>query len=92
MTANHEYQNLFATLVHDMRQPLSTIELSASCLDLMMRDAPEAVREQIRVILRQVGRADDCLRDAAGLVRQLQSAPEAEANFEFTNSATALVT
>jgi signal transduction histidine kinase len=92
MTANCEYQHLFSTLAHDMRQPLSTIELSACCLSLMMPDAPAAVREQIDVILRQVVRADGCLRDAAGLVRQLQSTPEGEANFEFTNSATALVT
>jgi signal transduction histidine kinase len=92
MTAHYEYQKLIATLVHDVRQPLSTIENSAYCLKLLMRDAPEPVREQIRIILRQVDRADGYLRDAAVGFRQLQSAPDGERNFEFTNSATALVT
>jgi signal transduction histidine kinase len=92
MTVHGEYQKLFATMVHDVRQPLSTIETSAYCLNLMMRDAPEPLREQIRVILRQVDRADACLRDAAESFRRLQTAPEGKANFEFTKSATALVT
>lgn len=92
MTVHCEYQKLFATLVHDVRQPLSTIENSAYCLNLMIRDAPEPVREQIRMILRQVDRADSCLRDAADGFRRIQTAPEGQANFEFTNSATALVT
>jgi nitrogen-specific signal transduction histidine kinase len=92
MIAQRQYEMLFATLVHDVRQPLSTIENSAYCLQLLMRDAPEAVREQIRVILRQVDRADGCLRDAADGFRQLQNARDGEENFELTNSATALVT
>ena len=92
MTAHCEYKKLFATLVHDVRQPLSTIENSAYCLNLLLRDAPEDVREQIRIILRQVDRADVCLRDAATGVREIQTATGREGNFEFTNSATALVT
>ena len=92
MTAHCDYQKVFATLVHDVRQPLSTIENSAYCLNLMLRDAPEPVREQIRIILRQVDRADSCLRVAAGNVRVLQTTREGVENFEFTNSATALLT
>jgi nitrogen-specific signal transduction histidine kinase len=91
MTADCDYQKLFVTLVHDVRQPLSTIENSAYCLKLLLRDAPDPVREQIAVILRQVDRADLCLREAAGGFRRLHNAADAE-NFEFTNSATALVT
>ncbi len=89
MTAHCEYQKLLASLVHDVRQPLSTIENSAYCLKLLMRDAPEPVREQIGIILRQVDRADDCLRVATDGFRRLQATRDD--NFEFTNSATALV-
>jgi signal transduction histidine kinase len=92
MTAHCEYQKALATLVHDVRQPLSTIENSAYCLKLLMRDAPEPVREQIRTILRQVDRADGFLREAADRFRQLQERTEGEENFEFTNSATSLFT
>lgn len=92
MTAPCDYQKFFATVVHDVRQPLSTIENSAYCLSLMLRDAPEPVREQIRMILRQVDRADGCLREATGGFRRLQTARDGSENFEFTNSATALVT
>ena len=92
MTAHSEYEQLLAALVHDVRQPLSTIENSAYCLRLLMRDAPEPVREQIRIILRQVDRADSMLREVAHNFRQVQERTEEGANFEFTNSATALVT
>lgn len=87
MTAHCQYQQILANLVHDVRQPLSTIENSAYCLKLLMRDAPEPVREQIRVILRQVDRADGLLREAANGFRQVQ-----DGNFETTKSANALVT
>ena len=92
MTAQCDYPKFLATLVHDVRQPLSTIENSAYCLSLMLRDAPEPVREQIRIILRQVDRADACLREAAREFPRHQTAREGAGNFEFTNSATALVT
>jgi len=92
MTAESQYQQVLANLVHDVRQPLSTIENSAYCLNLLLRDAPEPVREQLRIILRQVDRADSLLRVATSQFRQLQKRTEDEANFEFTNSATALVT
>jgi len=91
MTAHSEYQKLLATLVHDVRQPLSTIENSAFCLKMLMRDAPGPVREQIEIILRQVDHADGYLRNAADRLRQIQRTG-GEENFEFTNSATALVT
>jgi len=91
MTADCEYQNLFATLVHDVRQPLTTIEYSAQYLDILLRDAPESAREQVRMILRQVSRADGCLRDAAHHLRRLQQAHVAGADFELANS-TSLVT
>ena len=92
MTAHAEYQQTLATLVHDVRQPLSTIENSAYCLKLLMRDAPEPVREQIRIILRQVDRADSMLRDAAHSFRDIQGRDDGAENFEFTNSVTALLT
>jgi signal transduction histidine kinase len=92
MTAYGDYQKLLATLVHDVRQPLSTIETSAYCLKLLMHDAPEPVREQIRIILRQVDRADSLLREATDRFRQLHCTQDGEENFEFTNSASALVT
>jgi len=91
MSPQPEYQKILATVVHDVRQPLSTIENSAYCLRLLMRDAPEAVRRQIDLILRQVDRADGILRDASEQFRRLQTA-ERERNLEFTNSATSLVT
>jgi signal transduction histidine kinase len=92
MTAHCQFEQLLANLVHDVRQPLSTIENSAFCLKLLMRDAPEPVRDQIRIIMRQVDLADGLLREAANGFRQLQERTGSEENFEFTNSASALVT
>ena len=81
MTAHCEYQKLLATLVHDVRQPLSTIETSAYCLRMMLRDAPEPVREQIGILLRQVDRADGLLREAAVSFRELSE----RENFELVS-------
>jgi len=102
MTA--DCQKLIATLVHDLRQPLSTIQGSACYLDLLLSDASEPVREQLRMILRQVDRADAilCATAAGALSRAPSGAPSGPGrfqnvrdgveNFELTKSASAVVT
>jgi signal transduction histidine kinase len=48
--ASNQLEELFAEFIHDLRQPLSTIDNSVGYLDLLLRDAEEPVHEQLRLI------------------------------------------
>lgn len=88
-----ESEKTLAVLVHDLRQPLSTLEYSVSYLQILLGDAPEAVRQQLRVIERQIDLAAGMISDAATAVSRpvIQRAAAGE-NRDLTKSATAAVT
>jgi hypothetical protein len=63
---------ILAELMHDLRQPLGNIEISAYCLDLITDPAQERAREHLRTIQRQVARAADLLAEASAELRRLR--------------------
>ncbi len=87
-----EAEQLLADVVHDLRQPLGTIQSSTFLLNWLLRDAPPEIHVQLRIIERQAKLAACILQEAAA---QLCPAPaqHAEAGaLEFTKSQTAAVT
>ena len=91
-TIDCEVEELLRDIVHDVRQPLGTIGTSSYMLSLWLHDAPDQVRDQIRMIQRQVDSAQRILTDASAHLRRLQAQPVAGESFDLTNSETALVT
>lgn len=88
-----ESEEVLAVLVHDLRQPLSTLEYSVSYLQILLGDAPEAVRHQLQVIERQIDLAAGMISGAAASMSQpvTQRAAAGESR-DLTKSATAAVT
>jgi signal transduction histidine kinase len=85
---------LIRQLVHDLRQPLSTIQNCASYLELVLPEASPAAQAQLRMIERQVEEADSLLLESLPALSRLllQPAAGADANLELMKSATAAVT
>lgn len=82
------------TFVHDLRQPLSTIQNSVCYLKLILEDNPRALA-QLDLIEHQVEEADALLSNATVAVRQAGSQRTegvGDGNFAFTNAETAGVT
>jgi len=86
-----ESEEALAHLVHDLRQPLGTLEYSACYLQLLLGDAHEAVKEQLRIMQHQLDLASRLLTEAAGRAAHAQDAETVE-SFDLTKSATAAVT
>ena len=63
-------EEFLARLVHDLRQPLGTIETSAYCMNLLLGQEHTAAREQLCIIERQVGHAVRILNEAVEATRQ----------------------
>jgi hypothetical protein len=64
-------EKLLINVVHDLRQPLSTIENSAFLLRLLLTDAAPQVVEQIRVIERQTALAARALTETVAEFRRM---------------------
>jgi hypothetical protein len=65
-----------STLVHDLRQPVGNICLSASYLDLILENGDARARDQVRLILSQVERAGGMLDQAAAELHRLRVSHE----------------
>jgi signal transduction histidine kinase len=89
--AEIETELLLKNLVHDLRQPLSTIETSAYYLNILLGDAHPRAHDQLRTIEHQVDRAAALLSQAVAELHRLQECPTAE-NRSLTKVATAAVT
>jgi signal transduction histidine kinase len=63
-------EEFLARLVHDLRQPLGTIETSAYCMNLLLGQERTAAREQLRIIERQVAHSVRILNEAVAKTRQ----------------------
>jgi signal transduction histidine kinase len=82
---SEQAETLLCNVVHDLRQPLGTIEISAYLLNQILRDAPEPVREYLSVIERQVDAAARTLDEAASVLSRLRD--EHASAFELTPAA-----
>ena len=89
--AEIETELLLKNLVHDLRQPLSTIETSTYYLNLLLGDGHSRAHEQLRTIEHQVDRAAALLSDAVAELHRLQARPTGESR-SLTKEATAVVT
>jgi signal transduction histidine kinase len=87
-----EFEELFASLIHDLRQPLNTIENSASYLKLLLGENGGAVDAQLRLIERQVDVASRMLTEASARMRPLTQCAGAGESLDLTKSQTAVVT
>lgn len=86
-------EKVLTDLVHDLRQPLGTLEYSACYLEMLLGEAQETVQQQLRVIQQQLDRAARLLSDAAASVSAPGSQRAAgDESLCLTNSETASVT
>ena len=90
-----EFEELFSDLIHDLRQPLNVIENTTSYLKLLLNDSEEPVREQLRLIERQVDLAARLLAEASTWVNHpepIRRQRTGGANLELTKSQSSAVT
>jgi len=82
-------EEILQNLVHDLRQPLGNIDISAYILNLSLPDADPQIRAHIQTIGRQVEQACDVLRSAVAEMGRLRDQDAMGENRELTKSATA---
>jgi len=89
-------EKLLKNVVHDLRQPLGTIETSAYLLNRMLRSAEGQAYQYLCTIERQVDLAARILNEAAAELGRLRSQPGTQPSDgesrDFTKSETAAVT
>jgi signal transduction histidine kinase len=85
-------EQLLGDVVHDLRQPLSTIEWSACYLEMMLGDSNPRAVEQVRMIQRQIVEAARVLAGAAAELHRMRDQRTVAENLDLTNAATAGVT
>ena len=90
---------ILSGLVHDMRQPLSVLEVSADYLNLILPPSELRARQQVEVLRQQVGEANRILCEALRLLKlSYEQAPSepvpvpAAASRSLTNAESAAVT
>lgn len=76
--------------VHNMRQPLGTIETSVFVLSLLLGDSAGQVPEHLRTIERQVELAAHTLDEAVAELRRLRAQSNEAAKLALTESAAAV--
>ncbi len=86
-------EKALADLVHDLRQPISNIGLSASYLEMLLGAENERALEQVQNIQEQVERTACMLNEVAAdlLRRGVQRARDADERRDLTKSQTAAV-
>jgi hypothetical protein len=66
-----------SALMHDLRQPLSTIELCADYLNLILPETELRIRQQLGLLQEQVQTANCLIDEAVRLLsKQVQAHPE----------------
>jgi signal transduction histidine kinase len=90
-TIRHE--DLVASLVHDLRQPLGNIETIVYLLNMVTPPDDRRVHAQLHAIEGQLRDATRLLTEASATLRRMrpQRVPEAE-NLDLTNPVTVAVT
>lgn len=88
----HQAEDILMGCVHDLRQPLGTIETSVYLLNLLLGNTEGPVQEHLRTIERQVELAAHTMNEAVAEMRRVRAQrPESE-NLDFTKLQTAAVT
>ena len=86
-------EKVLTDLVHDLRQPLGTLEYSACYLEMLLPEAQETVQRQLRIIQQQLDVATRLVSHAVAQVSdpdcQRRGAAE---SLDLTKSETASVT
>lgn len=86
-------EELVVDLVHELRQPLSTLEYSSCYLQMLLGEAQQAVQEQLRIIQQQIDLAMRLVDEAAGRVSRVEiQRAAADESLDLTKSVTAAVT
>jgi signal transduction histidine kinase len=85
-------EQLLMNVLHDLRQPLGNIELTAYHLHLILGEPKGKALEQIRTIEAQVERASGILTEAAGALVRLRTQREASPSLPLTNAASPALT
>jgi hypothetical protein len=86
-------ETILIDLVHDLRQHLGNIEISAYCLGLLTDSGQTRIHTHLRTIEQQVARAERRLSEAGAAASGLRAQPaEAGAILDLTKSTTSAVT
>jgi hypothetical protein len=86
-----EAEDILLRCVHDMRQPLGTIETSVFVLSMLLGDLAGQVPEHLRTIERQVAVAAQTLNEAVAELRRLRARRSEAESVEFAESGTVAV-
>ncbi|HEV3196925.1 MAG TPA: hypothetical protein VGZ73_03435 [Bryobacteraceae bacterium] len=86
-----EAEDVLLRCVHDMRQPLGTIETSVFVLSMLLGDLSGPVPEHLRTIERQVEVAAHTLNEAVAELRRLRAQRTEVESLEFAKSDTVAV-
>jgi hypothetical protein len=88
-------EEILHSLVHDLRQPLGNLETSLFYLDMVLDQPSDRIRDQMRLMERQIANAMQLLHCAAEELRstrdQRNDSEGAVDNLAFTKSATAVL-
>jgi len=68
-----ESEELMIDLVHELRQPLSTLEYSSCYLQMLLGEAQESVQQQLRIIQQQIDLATRLVDEAAVRIPRLET-------------------
>ena len=85
-------EKLLQDVVHDLRQPLGTIEISAYLLKGILGDADGQVSQHLATIARQVDLSARILSDTVAELGRLRIQTREAESLAFTKSQTAVVT
>ena len=85
-------EEFLINLVHDLRQPLGAMETGLCCLELSLDHPGGQTGDCLRLMARQLSRADAILDQAIAELRRTPAQRATEPSLDFTNSETAVVT
>jgi hypothetical protein len=83
---------LLKNVLHDLRQPLGVLEVTAFLINLKLNDGRPLDREQLLSLERQVGRASRILDRAAEELQRLHCQEAGANSLDFTKSETSVLT
>jgi signal transduction histidine kinase len=92
LSTDRPAEKLLKSVVHELRQPLGTIETSAYLLNRMLHGEEGQAYQHLCTIERQVDLAARILSDAVAELDRLRSQPSEDESLDFTKSETAAVT
>lgn len=82
--SKEQIRSIMSSLVHDLRQPLSTIELCADYLNLILSEAEPKARQQVGILQAQIEDVNRLIGEALHLLRASTGLTEAQAGQDCT--------